>query len=53
VSEKVIWISCPWCEQTFEGDEADAASEGWFQLDHPQFEEPRDYCSIECLISDL
>jgi hypothetical protein len=51
--EKVIYISCTWCETAYEGEEAEAAAEGWFQLDHEDFEEPKDYCSTDCLLSDL
>jgi hypothetical protein len=53
MSEQVVWIQCSWCEATYEGDEAVAAAEGWFQLEHPDLEDPQDYCSMECLISAL
>jgi hypothetical protein len=53
VSERVIFLRCEWCEETFEGDEAEAAARGWFELDHEDFEAPKDYCSAACLISDL
>jgi len=53
MSEKVIYLRCDWCESTYEGDEADAAAEGWFRLEHPGLEEPLDLCSTDCLISIL
>lgn len=51
--EKLIRIECSWCGVTYEGEEAEAAADGWFQLQHEALEQPRDYCSTDCLISDL
>lgn len=53
MTERVVYLRCDWCESTFEGTEAEARAQEWFQLDHDSFDEPKDYCSTDCLLASL
>ena len=53
MSEETIKVSCSWCLAEFEGDAEQAAESGWFQFWPEDGDEPKDYCSMDCLISSL